>query len=99
MSKRAASALTVMVKLAGLVPTVSASLEVSAATKVAFSATVWVAAVVITGALSLRSVRLTVMVLGRAEERRVGSAGTSQRLLPQASVGVSKCGAETNESG
>jgi hypothetical protein len=45
-----------------LVPTVSASVEVSAATKVEFSATAWVAAVVITGALSLMSVRFTAMV-------------------------------------
>ena len=37
-------------KVAGLVPTVSTSVEISAATTVVFSATVWVAFVVMTGA-------------------------------------------------
>ena len=46
----------VIEKVAGLVPTVSASVEVSAATTVVFSATVCVAAVVTTGALSFASV-------------------------------------------
>ena len=53
-----------MVKVAGLVPTVSASLAVNAATNVVFSATDWIAPVVITGALSFWSVRSTVIVFG-----------------------------------
>ena len=61
MPNRAASAPPVIVNVAGMVPTVSASVEVSAATKVAFSGTDCVALVVMTGALSLTSVRLTVI--------------------------------------
>src|SRR6478672_5746319 len=60
MLNRAASAPPVIVNVAGLMPTVSTSVEVSATLNAAFSFTDCVAAVVITGALSLTSVTLTV---------------------------------------
>ena len=56
-------AFNVVALVAGFVPTVSTSVEVNAATKVVFSATDWVAAVVTTGALSLPSVSPTVINL------------------------------------
>ena len=59
MSNRDWSAPPVIVKVAGLVPTVSASVEVKAATSVVFSATDCAASVVITGVLSFTSVTVT----------------------------------------
>jgi len=52
-----------MEKIGGLTPTVSRSVDTRAATRVVFSATAWVAAVAITGALSLASIRSTVISL------------------------------------
>jgi hypothetical protein len=58
----ARSAPPVMLKVAGLVPTVSGSVVASVTTAVEFSATVGAALEVKVGALSLRSWTLTVMV-------------------------------------
>ena len=52
-----------IVNVAGLVPTVSTSEEVSGTENALFSLTDWVALVLIVGATSLRSLTVTVMVL------------------------------------
>ena len=57
-SNNAASAPPVIENFAGLIPTVSTSVEVNAATNLVFSATVCVPAVVMTGALSFISATL-----------------------------------------
>jgi len=70
MSNRVESAPPVIVKVAGMVPTVSASVEVSAATNGLVLGNRLVANVVITGALSLTSATLTVIVFGVGLSRR-----------------------------